>query len=321
MSNATAGSATAAVTLGSVLAAGATYVLFGTEGQRAAYVALEFSDRDCVADLLDATLRYQPQRGETADWSRRFDLAMGRDIERVEVFALVFRPERFQSFSGIQLSADTAPCFRGLSRVVETERLPVLPELLLVDGGTQPVTPYQTFKDLESRNDLFDAHPAVVTDGPRPPTAQRLSEADVRTLTWSTSHDPHVRLAERSWQVDVKPRTPTAYLASTQPVELRAGDRVVVDLELEAGPIGVGLQRDAQWSTVVSVMADGDANVILTAPADGTYELYVTANVSDDDAVSVRVRSAAVVPNTPPAGNGSSSPQPALPAASPSSNP
>ncbi len=99
------------------------------------FLAVQFRDRDCTAEALPLTFRYQAVLPEL-DFSDLVTVRLQRDSTSPTMFfiAVYDRPDETTRFRGLELASEHADCIDSVFRIDGLERTPLLLTTVLSAG-------------------------------------------------------------------------------------------------------------------------------------------------------------------------------------------
>ena len=156
--------------------------------------------------------------------------------------------------------------------VSDTSGIPVLLEATLAADWTE-ATRFQTFA-WEDRRSAGEAKPYVVANPwgsysyPQLVSGAELAGAAFRAEGVTPS-------GTSGWSFDGTPDGRNSYLTVSNPIELAAGQKVIVHGRLRRGAVRVGLLLGQQWFLDVVAEDEGEFWAVLVPPQAGTFQLVV----------------------------------------------
>ena len=240
----------------------------------AAYVIAEFSPADCSGRQVTAKFRYEARTPAT-DFSHDVFVKVVPGTVATEVFFPGYLSNGWTQLVGVEVPSEDAPCLSRLSRVADGK----LPELLIglnLAPHWRQGKLYQTLVDFE-RPDDGDGVPGKVYSSPDgfPTAGWGRAVRVVETERIAAVGQGVVSANPDRWTLHGRAPSEFAYLLQFQPRVLPAGSKLVVEGEIAAGALSIGLLKNARWAGVVNLVSVGPFVATIAAPEAGTYQLVI----------------------------------------------
>jgi len=269
------------------------------------FLLMEFSPRDCDYSTVWPILRYAREPGSgRPGFSRTLSVDIGRRQQRVTqlVFPAISYNDGQESvhFTGLELTKAQARCLRGMYRITNTRKFPLLLTAVIPPAtGRSPL--YQTIGVLEAtgvytvpRNMPSSVIAAVLA---RPVTTPRRSEVDVLSDIahidgdqWGIrgyaipqsdpynfpARDRSHSLLASAFHADVSVGVVDTDLLKTKEVHLSRKSYFVAQGVMYAGGATLGLIKDGRTAGDISISSRGPFTVVIEVPEDGDFSLGIS---------------------------------------------
>jgi hypothetical protein len=253
----------------------------GPRGRRLALFAVRFNGRRCVYGSLRPVVRYQSQTAYE-DWSTTLDVRFPvRGDARVTMYFVAFALPTTR-FIGVELPTAAQACLEAFDVVTDTSQLPVLLDVALAADWRQ-ATRFQTFS-WEDRRSATQGKPYVVAEPPASYSYPELTAGGEFAESSASSRAEGLEpIGVSGWRFTGSADGRFTYLSVSSPVELIAGQKVVVHGRLRHGGVLVGLLRDDQWALNVVADDEGEFWAVLKAPDAGTFQVVIANELPEHD--------------------------------------
>ena len=236
------------------------------------------------------------------DFSRVIWISEGDGVNRV--FIPTYGEPPAWGFDGVELSAGIKARLRGIYRVTNPERLPLLLDLRL-PGAWQQDHLTQTFRlrDAGLPDDVQMLGAAGGTAESRIALLGRVDSADAkpRAADVGKTYTNAVRLTEQGIEVDGLAEMQSSYLLELKPVSVTAPATLLVRGHLYQGGIVFGLLKGDSWYRSFGTGTPGDFVSVVDITEPGVYTPIVTnATARDHDRNRFLLSRFAVVPTILP---------------------
>jgi hypothetical protein len=147
-------------------------------------------------------------------------------------------------FRGLEVLRGDEPCIAPLARIADPQQFGVVfPALLPPDWASRPL--HQTLAGIESGR--AEGESTFVTMAAGLPLTRRQLIAPLVVPDTIFQADEVQRTSRATWTMNGESPSPFGYLVLFNPVQLEPAGRFIVEGDLHAGGLSVGIIRDNRW--------------------------------------------------------------------------
>jgi hypothetical protein len=259
------------------------------------YLIASVGGERCDALRLPITLRYDapfPKGDLSTTMDVRMPLESAADADLLTPVYYRFRTESdltnltdrssVYQFRGFEVDARDRGCVQRVERIADVSRFPLLITATLTPRW-RDATFYQTLAMLERRTDTDGLN--AVTSPPDLFVSRKLLSSRLQPLVTRDRAEALHANAAGGWTMDGVGGMggltgPFVYLLTADARPTRAGDQLIVEGQLRAGGLAIGLLRADRWLAQTSVSRAGRFLAVVQVPSEGESTVVIANNLA-----------------------------------------